>query len=180
MSLIERYQKTTDIGYWESQIPMSYIYTVGRAGDKFFKELMNGKIFGAKCEACNTTYVPAKIFCEKCFARLEDKYLDVGTIGKVYTFTECHETYEGIRKDKTSIVAVILIGAFEFNKNFTLTQIVFEVVSAMSTAGMSLGITPQLTFYSKFILIITMMIGRIGAYSFILKFSKIYSEGNRG
>jgi len=109
MGLIERYQKTTDIGYWEGQIPMSYIYTVGRAGDKFFKELMNGKIFGAKCEACNTTYVPAKIFCEKCFARLEDKYLDVGTTGKVYTFTECHETYEGIRKEKPSIVAVIQI-----------------------------------------------------------------------
>ena len=109
MSLIERYQKTTDIGYWEGQIPMSYIYTVGRSGEHFFRELMNGKILGAKCEACNTTYVPAKIFCEKCFARLEDHYLDVGTKGKVYTFTECHETYEGIRKKDPSIVAVIQI-----------------------------------------------------------------------
>jgi len=31
MALIERYQKTTDIGFWEGQIPMSYIYTVGKA-----------------------------------------------------------------------------------------------------------------------------------------------------
>ena len=109
MSLIERYQKTTDIGYWEGQIPMSYIYTVGRAGEKFFRELMNGKVFGAKCDACKIIYVPAKIFCEKCFARLEDHYLDVGINGKVYTFTQSYETYEGIRKEKPSIVAVIQI-----------------------------------------------------------------------
>jgi uncharacterized OB-fold protein len=129
MSLIERYQKTTDIGYWEGQIPMSYIYTVGRAGDRFFRELMNGKIFGAKCEACKTTYVPAKIFCEKCFARLEDKYLDVGTKGKVYTFTECHETYEGIRKEKPSIVAVIQIDGTQGFMVHWLGEVDFEKVS---------------------------------------------------
>jgi len=129
MSLIERYQKTTDIGYWEGQIPMSYIYTVGRAGDKFFKELKNGKIFGAKCEACNTTYVPAKIFCEKCFARLEDKYLNVGTKGIVYTFTECYETYEGIRKDKPSVVAVIQIDGTQGFLVHWLGEVDFEKVS---------------------------------------------------
>jgi len=109
MSLIERFQRTTDVSFWEGQIPMSYIYTVGRAGEQFLRELMNGKILGAKCEVCNTTYVPAKIFCEKCFARLEDKYLDVGTKGTVHTFTQCYETYEGIRKESPSIVAVIHI-----------------------------------------------------------------------
>jgi hypothetical protein len=129
MSLIERYQKTTDIGYWEGQIPMSYIYTVGRAGNKFFRELINGKIFGAKCEACKTTYVPAKIFCEKCFARLEDKYLDVGTKGTVYTFTQCYETYEGIRKEKPSIVAVIQIDGTQGFLVHWLGEVDFEKVS---------------------------------------------------
>jgi len=108
---------------------MSYIYTVGRAGDKFFKELKNGKIFGAKCEACNTTYVPAKIFCEKCFARLEDKYLNVGTKGIVYTFTECYETYEGIRKDKPSVVAVIQIDGTQGFLVHWLGEVDFEKVS---------------------------------------------------
>ena len=129
MALIERFQKTTDIGFWEGQIPMSYIYTVGRAGEKFFRELINGKIFGAKCEACNITYVPAKIFCEKCFARLEDKYLDVGTKGKVYTFTQCYETYEGIRKEKPSIVAVIQIDGTQGFLVHWLGEINFEKVS---------------------------------------------------
>jgi uncharacterized OB-fold protein len=90
---------------------------------------MNGKIFGAKCEACNITYVPAKIFCEKCFARLEDKYLDVGTKGKVYTFTQCYETYEGIRKEKPSIVAVIQIDGTQGFLVHWLGEINFEKVS---------------------------------------------------
>ncbi len=109
MALIERYQKTTDISYWEGQIPMSYIYTVGRAGEKFFREMMNGRIFGVKCESCNVTYVPPRTYCEKCFARLEDHYVDVGGKGTVYTFTECHEAYDGTKKQKPSIVAMIQI-----------------------------------------------------------------------
>lgn len=109
MALIERYQKTTDISHWEGQIPMSYVYTVGRAGERFFRAMMNGRISGAKCDSCNLTYVPPKTFCEKCFARLEDHYVDVGIKGTVYTFTECHETYDGRRRDKPSIVAMIRI-----------------------------------------------------------------------
>ncbi len=109
MALIERFQKTTDIGYWPGQIPLNYIYTVGRAGEKFFRELMNGKIFGAKCSACRMIYVPPRIYCEKCFARLEDSYAEVGTKGTVYTFTLCYETFDGERKEVPSIVAVIRI-----------------------------------------------------------------------
>jgi len=128
MALIERYQKTTDIGYWEGQIPMSYIYTVGRAGEKFFRELMNGKIFGAKCDACNIIYVPAKIFCERCFARLEDKYLDVGTKGTVHTFTACYETYQGTRKEKPSIVATVQIDGTQGYLIHWLGEVDFEKV----------------------------------------------------
>lgn len=109
MALIERHQKTTDISCWHGQIPMSYIYTVGRAGEKFFREIINGKLFGAKCDVCNITYVPPRTYCEKCFARLEDHYIEVGTKGKVHTFTLSYENYDGTKKEKPSIVAVVRI-----------------------------------------------------------------------
>lgn len=107
MALIERFQKTTDITYWPGQIPMNYMYTVGRAGEKFFHGLMKGKIFGAKCASCQITYVPPRIYCEKCFARLEDNYLEVSTKGTVHTFTSCYENFDGTKKEKASILAVI-------------------------------------------------------------------------
>lgn len=109
MALIERFQKTTDISYWPGQIPMSYIYTVGRAGEKFFRELMKGKIFGAKCTTCQITYVPPRIYCEKCFARLENNFQEVGTKGTVHTYTLCYENFDGTKKEIPSLVALIRI-----------------------------------------------------------------------
>jgi trk system potassium uptake protein TrkH len=46
--------------------------------------------------------------------------------------------------------------------DYTFIQILFEVVSAFATVGLSTGITPELSEASKIILIITMFIGRLG------------------
>ncbi len=109
MALTERFQKTTDITFWQGQIPMSYVYTVGRAGEKFLRGIMEGKLLGARCCACQVTYVPPRIYCERCLARLEDHYTDVGIQGTVHTFTLCYEAYDGTPKETPSIVAVIRI-----------------------------------------------------------------------
>ncbi len=113
MALIERFQKTTDITYWPGQIPMNYMYTVGRAGEKFFRELINGKIFGARCTSCQITYVPPRIYCEKCFARLEDNYQEVSSKGFVYTYTLSYENFDGSKKETPSLLAVIRLEGTE-------------------------------------------------------------------
>lgn len=65
---------------------------------------------------------------------------------------------------------------------YTFVQILFEVVSAFGTVGLSTGITPDLTVLSKVIIIITMFIGRLGPltmvsiWSFRPKSSACYSE----
>ena len=46
--------------------------------------------------------------------------------------------------------------------------LLFEVVSAMSTVGLSAGITAQLTTEGKYIIVATMIVGRIGFLAFIL------------
>jgi len=129
MALIERFQKTTDVGYWEGQIPMNYIYTVGRAGEKFFREIIAGKLFGARCDSCKITYVPPRTYCEKCFARLEDSYVEVGTKGTVHTFTQCYETFDAIKKKEPSIVAVIRIDGTDGGLVHWLGEVDFEKVS---------------------------------------------------
>ncbi len=45
---------------------------------------------------------------------------------------------------------------------YTFMQVLFEVVSAFGTVGLSTGITPELSEGSKLILIFTMFIGRLG------------------
>ncbi|MGB0837380.1 MAG: TrkH family potassium uptake protein [Flavobacteriaceae bacterium] len=69
-------------------------------------------------------------------------------------------------------MAVIFIAYFEKDKQ--LSDIIFECVSAYSTVGLSLGITPNLSEVSKVILVIVMFVGRISMLSFVIAvFKKI-------
>ena len=52
---------------------------------------------------------------------------------------------------------------------FTL---LFEVISAFTTLGISLGITAHLAFLSKIIILITMFVGRIGSIILVLAISR--------
>lgn len=56
---------------------------------------------------------------------------------------------------------------------FTL---MFEVVSALSTVGLSLNFTPDLSVIGKLIIICTMLIGRIGVLTFMVSFIKEYKK----
>ena len=45
---------------------------------------------------------------------------------------------------------------------YSLRRVVFEVISALGTVGLSTGITPQLTSISKVVLLVLMFLGKIG------------------
>ena len=62
-----------------------------------------------------------------------------------------------------NIVSTLVILFLE--SDFTFTEVLFEVVSATATIGLSLGITSELGDFSKLILGITMFIGRVGPLS---------------
>ena len=46
-------------------------------------------------------------------------------------------------------------------------RLLFEEVSAFGTVGLSTGITPGLTVASKVVLILTMYVGRLGAFTLV-------------
>ncbi len=80
------------------------------------------------------------------------------------------------------IVSFLMIAAFvllllTFESQFGMGELVFEVVSAFATVGLSLGITPELSVPSKLILIVTMFIGRIGPLTLLIALSKRESKG---
>ncbi|MGS2741325.1 TrkH family potassium uptake protein [Sinomicrobium sp. M5D2P17] len=62
--------------------------------------------------------------------------------------------------------AILLLLIFE--KKFTLIQIAFEVFSAYSTVGLSLGITGELSDPSKYVLVFVMFFGRIGLLNLLI------------
>ena len=68
------------------------------------------------------------------------------------------------------IISSISIIAIEGN-NVSVMSVIFECVSAMSTVGLTMGITPYLTVASKIILTLVMFIGRVGMLTIILALS---------
>ena len=51
-------------------------------------------------------------------------------------------------------------------------NVLFEVVSAISATGLTLGITAELSVFSQIILILLMFFGRVGGYTLVLMFSE--------
>ncbi len=80
-------------------------------------------------------------------------------------------------KQACAIIAIYLVAActvtvaitmIENGKGFSLEDIVFEVVSAIGTVGLSRGITPLLAVGSKLLLCLTMFFGRMGGLTLLL------------
>lgn len=62
-------------------------------------------------------------------------------------------------------MGVVLVGTFfmcVLEKEYGFDQLLFEVISAFSTTGLSTGITPELCGTSKLLLAVIMFIGRLG------------------
>jgi uncharacterized protein len=54
------------------ELSVSFRYTPGVGNTAFFEALRDRGVFlGSRCENCGVTYVPARIFCERCLAELE-------------------------------------------------------------------------------------------------------------
>lgn len=77
----------------------------------------------------------------------------------------------------TAVLSLLVIGisigfieSFEHDKG--LLAIAFECFSAYSTVGLSLGITPELSSFSKIVIIFVMFIGRVSMLSILIAFMK--------
>jgi len=75
------------------------------------------------------------------------------------------------------LLSFLMLGFFIFlvsvnDSDKGLIKIAFEIFSAFSTTGLSLGITPHLTTGSKVVIIMTMFAGRVGMITLLVAFIK--------
>lgn len=107
MAILEKVDKLHQAVAWRGEIPISSRYTAGIAGERFFREIKDhGRILGTRCEACALTYVPATMFCERCFAEL-GVWVEVPARGKVFTFTELHRNLDDNPLEPPTILAYV-------------------------------------------------------------------------
>lgn len=59
-------------------------------------------------------------------------------------------------------VVIVMLMVLTFSEDASFMEILFEIISAFGTVGLTLGLTPQLTFIGKLTIIVAMFIGRLG------------------
>jgi len=92
---------------WRGGIPLQSLYTAGLGGKIFFKALKErGEIVGTRCQACKQVYVPARAFCERCFAELTEP-VKVKPEGALLSFTFSHYDRDGRRLEKPDVLALV-------------------------------------------------------------------------
>ena len=86
-----------------------------------------------------------------------------------------HRTLPQEMLRKSSVIAllsalVVFIGTFllcVLEPEYDFIQLLFEVVSAFGTVGLSTGITPDLSVAGKLVITLTMYTGRLGAFTLL-------------
>jgi uncharacterized OB-fold protein len=69
------------------ELSVSFRYTPGVGNTAFFEALRDRGVFlGSRCDSCGVTYVPARIFCERCLAEL-DPNTEYGPEGELISWT---------------------------------------------------------------------------------------------
>lgn len=88
-------------------MPVAFHYTPGVGNTAFFEALRDrGVLLGSRCEACAYTYLPARIFCERCFAELEAD-TECGPGGTLESFTVGHAGIDGEPLEEVATIGLV-------------------------------------------------------------------------
>jgi uncharacterized OB-fold protein len=82
---------------WSGKIPLTSLYTAGTGGQIFFHALKTqGKLIATLCRPCEQVYLPARSFCERCFAELTEQ-IEIKRRGRLVSYTISYVDHDGAR-----------------------------------------------------------------------------------
>lgn len=93
----------------EGEMPITSLYTAGIAGETFFRAIKDeGRLLATVCEECDISYIPPRLYCERCFKKLET-WVEAPTTGHVHTYTIVHFDVNGEPLAEPQVIAFISI-----------------------------------------------------------------------
>jgi uncharacterized OB-fold protein len=88
-------------------LPVSFHYTPGVGNTAFFEALRDrGVLLGSRCASCGVTFLPARIFCERCFAELAAD-TECGPGGTLESFTTGYVGIDGEPLDEPVAIGLV-------------------------------------------------------------------------
>ena len=90
------------------EVPIYHRYTLGVAGERFFKAMRDGQeLLASPCPKCLDRLLPPKMYCERCFEETSDDWLRVEGPGYVRSFTVVHKSLDEEPLDPPVIIALV-------------------------------------------------------------------------
>jgi uncharacterized OB-fold protein len=109
MSLLNNLEHPTEARVWRGNLPVYHRYTAGVAGEKFLRALKEeGKLYGTRCPKCGYVYVPARLYCERDAAHLDEAaWVPVGPQGELLSFSAVYVDLDGKRLESPQWVGLV-------------------------------------------------------------------------
>jgi hypothetical protein len=86
-----------------------YIYTAGVAGERFYIALRDEeKLLATRCDKCNLTFMPPRLYCDKCFAELAN-FMEVPSTGVIESYTITYFDRDGLPLAEPEVLAFVKI-----------------------------------------------------------------------
>ena len=104
----EKITRPGDARSLRGDIPIHHRYTLGVAGERFFKEMRDHRrLLASRCPKCREALLPPKMYCERCFEETTD-WIPVEGPGYVESFTVLHISLDEEPLEEPAVVAFIV------------------------------------------------------------------------
>ena len=106
--MLEKVGQSRELRQVPGTIPISHRYTLGVAGERFFKALRDSQqILASPCPRCSGLLLPARMYCERCFEETGDEWVALTGPAYLRSFTVLHYGLEEEALDPPEIVALV-------------------------------------------------------------------------
>lgn len=127
-----------DLQAWYGSMPVTSRYTYGPAGERFFRAMKDeARILGTRCVRCDFTYVPGRLFCERCFDGLEE-WGEVGPVGTIEAVTAVHLDMDEVLLDPPVLMALVRLDGAD--------TVLYHRLSGVDAGDVKIGLRVEAVF----------------------------------
>ena len=103
----EKISRPDEAGHRRGNIPIHHRYTMGIAGERFFKAMRDERrLLASRCPRCKDAFLPPKMYCERCFEETAD-WMPAQGPGYVRSFTVLHLSLDEEPLEDAAVAAFI-------------------------------------------------------------------------
>ena len=103
----EKLTRPDEVRHLGGDIPIHHRYTLGVAGERFFKAMRDEKrLLASRCPSCREAFLPPRMYCESCFEETAD-WIPVEGPGYLKSYTVLHRSLDEEPLEQPVVAAVV-------------------------------------------------------------------------